>query len=78
MAHGDADNVVPLQDGLAALDIFLERSHCERQTVAVEPSPCVEYQGCDPNYPIRLCQFQGGHQVPSFAPEAIWNFFDNF
>ncbi len=78
MAHGDNDTVVPLSDGMDALNIFLERSGCQTETMPVEPSPCVAYQGCDPDYPIQLCQFSGGHQVPNFAANAIWNFFDQF
>jgi poly(3-hydroxybutyrate) depolymerase len=78
MAHGDNDTVVPLSDGLNALNIFLERAECGTETTPVEPSPCVAYQGCSPDYPIHLCQFSGGHQVPSFAAEGIWTFFEQF
>ncbi|MFC1642252.1 hypothetical protein ACFL5O_06135, partial [Myxococcota bacterium] len=78
MAHGDNDTVVPLGDGMDALNLFLERSQCEPQTMPVTPDPCVAYQGCLPDYPIHFCQFQGGHQVPSFAADAIWEFFDQF
>lgn len=78
MAHGDNDTTVPLSDGMDALNIFLARAQCQPDTAAVEPSPCVAYQGCLADYPIQLCKFSGGHQVPSFASEAIWNFFDQF
>jgi poly(3-hydroxybutyrate) depolymerase len=78
MAHGDADTTVPIADGKAALDIFVARSQCQAQTSAVPPDPCVAYQGCMPDYPIHFCQFSGGHTVPGFAPEAIWNFFAQF
>jgi poly(3-hydroxybutyrate) depolymerase len=78
MAHGDSDTVVPLDDGKAALDIFVARSHCQSESMPVDPSPCVAFQGCDADYPVQFCQFQGGHQVPSFAPKAIWTFFSQF
>jgi poly(3-hydroxybutyrate) depolymerase len=78
MAHGDNDTVVPLADGKDALDIFLKRSQCQAETMPVSPSPCVAYQGCLPDYPVVLCQFSGGHMVPSFAAEGIWDFFDQF
>jgi poly(3-hydroxybutyrate) depolymerase len=78
MSHGDADNVVPIADGKAALDIFVARSQCQAQTAPVMPEPCVAYQGCMPEYPIHFCQFSGGHTVPSFAPDAIWSFFTQF
>jgi hypothetical protein len=25
-----------------------------------------------------FCQFSGGHMVPSFAAEGVWNFFNQF
>jgi polyhydroxybutyrate depolymerase len=78
MSHGTSDTVVPLADGKVALDIFLARAQCDTTTMPVTPSPCVAYQGCLPDYPIHYCEFPGGHQVPSFASEAIWNFFDQF
>jgi polyhydroxybutyrate depolymerase len=78
MAHGTSDNVVPIDDGKDALNIFLARAGCGAQTMPVAPSPCVAYQGCDPNYPIHFCEWDGGHGVPSFASQAIWDFFDQF
>jgi hypothetical protein len=78
MSHGEADTTVPIADGKAALDIFVARSKCQAQTSPVPPDPCVAYQGCMPEYPIHFCQFSGGHTVPGFAPEAIWNFFAQF
>jgi poly(3-hydroxybutyrate) depolymerase len=78
MIHGDNDTVVPLADGMDALDIFLGRSQCQPDTAPVDPSPCVAYQGCLDEAPIQLCEFPGGHQVPGFASQAIWDFFDQF
>jgi len=78
MSHGDNDTTVPLADGKDALDLFVSRNKCQLQTAAVNPSPCVAYQGCADGYPIHFCQFSGGHMVPSFASAAIWTFFDQF
>jgi poly(3-hydroxybutyrate) depolymerase len=78
MAHGTSDTVVPLADGKTALDIFIERAQCDAATMPVAPSPCVAYQGCLEGYPIHYCEWDGGHGVPSFASQAIWNFFDGF
>jgi polyhydroxybutyrate depolymerase len=78
MAHGDNDTVVPLSDGKDALNLFLARNECDATTMPVDPSPCVAYQGCLEGYPIHYCEFSGGHGVPSFASEAIWNFFTQF
>jgi poly(3-hydroxybutyrate) depolymerase len=78
MSHGDNDTVVPLADGKDALNLFIARNKCQTQTVAVDPSPCVAYQGCTAGYPIHFCQFSGGHMTPSFASAAIWKFFTQF
>jgi poly(3-hydroxybutyrate) depolymerase len=78
MAHGDNDTVVPLSDGKDALNLFLARNQCQATTTPVEPSPCVAYQGCLADYPIHYCEFPGGHNVPSFASQAIWSFFSQF
>jgi poly(3-hydroxybutyrate) depolymerase len=77
-AHGDMDNVVPLDDGEAGLEVFLERNGCGTDTVATDPSPCVSYQGCDAGHPVTWCEFQGGHSPPQFAAGAIWEFFSQF
>jgi poly(3-hydroxybutyrate) depolymerase len=77
-AHGAMDDVVPLDDGEAGLQVFLERNNCGTATVATDPSPCVTYEGCDAGYPVTWCEFQGGHSPPQFAAEAIWEFFSQF
>jgi poly(3-hydroxybutyrate) depolymerase len=77
-AHGNVDNVVPLDNGEAGLEVFLERNNCGSQTVATDPSPCVSYEGCDAGYPVTWCEFDGGHTPPDFAAEAIWDFFSQF
>ncbi|KYF94963.1 Ricin and poly(3-hydroxybutyrate) depolymerase fusion [Sorangium cellulosum] len=77
-AHGDADNVVPLDNGRTARDVFLERNGCGSQTTPVDPSPCVSYEGCDAGYPVVWCEFSGGHAMPSNSGESIWRFFSQF
>jgi polyhydroxybutyrate depolymerase len=78
LSHGSSDDVVPLADGKAALDIFLQRNGCGSQTSPVTPSPCVAYAGCSAGHPVHYCEFDGGHQPPSFASSAIWEFFSQF
>jgi poly(3-hydroxybutyrate) depolymerase len=78
MSHGDADDVVPIADGEAALNIFLKNNGCGTGTAAVNPSPCVAYDGCTAGYPVTYCKFSGGHTSPSFASTAIWQFFSQF
>jgi poly(3-hydroxybutyrate) depolymerase len=78
MAHGTSDTVVPIEDGKAALALFVKRAGCQSQTMPVTPSPCVAYQGCMADYPIHFCEWNGGHGVPSFGSQAIWAFFNQF
>ncbi|WP_438022787.1 alpha/beta hydrolase family esterase [Sorangium sp. So ce233] len=77
-AHGDADDVVPVENGRSARDVFLERNHCAQQTTPVQPDPCVSYEGCDAGYPVVWCEFSGGHAPQNNAGESIWNFFSQF
>src|SRR5207248_283224 len=35
MAHGTSDNVVPIADARAALDVFLQKNGCSTQTTPV-------------------------------------------
>ncbi|KYF58815.1 Ricin and poly(3-hydroxybutyrate) depolymerase fusion, partial [Sorangium cellulosum] len=78
-AHGDADNVVPVDHGRSARDVFLERNNCGSQTTPVDPSPCVSYEGCDAGYPVVWCESRGGGHTPvNNSGELIWNFFSQF
>ena len=74
--HGASDDFVSTDSGRQARDAYLARNHCQDQTQPVDPSPCVEYQGCD--VPTYWCEFSGGHQPWSSAPPAIWAFFSQF
>jgi poly(3-hydroxybutyrate) depolymerase len=78
LSHGNADDVVPLADGKAALDVFLKKNGCGATTSPVAPSPCVAYQDCSAGHPVTYCEFDGGHMPPSFAASAIWQFFEQF
>jgi poly(3-hydroxybutyrate) depolymerase len=80
-AHGyssGADGVVPIDHGRAGRDVVLERNGCSDETVMVEPDECVSYQGCMEGYPVTWCEWDGGHRTPSFATNAVWNFFSQF
>jgi poly(3-hydroxybutyrate) depolymerase len=78
LMHGNNDTVVPLADGQAARDKFLERNQCGSTTQPDDPSPCVEYEGCTDGYPVVYCEFSGGHTPWSSAPDTVWKFFDQF
>jgi poly(3-hydroxybutyrate) depolymerase len=73
MTHGDADDVVSLAHGKAALDVFVERNGCGNETVTVDPSPCVAYQDFAEGYPVHCCKLRGGHGPASFGPSGRGN-----
>jgi poly(3-hydroxybutyrate) depolymerase len=78
MTHGAADTTLDISGGIAARDYLLEANHCTMTTEPIEPSPCVEYTGCDEGFPVVWCEHDGGHNVPSFASAAIATFFQRF
>jgi polyhydroxybutyrate depolymerase len=78
LSHGNMDTVVTFESGVASRDHWLESNHCTTEAVPVAPEGCVAYQGCDDGHPVHWCEFDGGHTVPAFASEAIWNFFSQF
>lgn len=79
ISHGIYDDFVNYGTvGIAAKDYYVAANHCSTNTVPVDPSPCVEYQGCDGGNPVVWCPFIGPHGTPGFAPSAIWNFFSRF
>lgn len=75
-AHGTSDSVVKLTQGQQARDKILTQNNCTTETKSAEPSPCVEYQGCDS--PVVWCEWAGDHTIPSFAASAIATFFKQF
>ena len=56
-------------------DFWIERNGCAASMpMAVAPSPCVAYLGCDADFPVRFCEY-AGPELPSFTASAIWDFF---
>lgn len=80
MTHGTADMDVEISGAEAALELYLAHNHCDTnaEPVAVEPDPCVAYQGCDSGYPVHWCVHDGGHIIPDFSQQAIADFFEQF
>ncbi len=79
ISHGIYDSVVNHDTaGAVAKDYYVKANHCSNNTVPIDPSPCVEYQGCDAGSPVVWCSFAGPHGTPDFGPTAIWNFFNRF
>jgi poly(3-hydroxybutyrate) depolymerase len=76
LAHGENDMTVPFATGEASRDGWLGRNGCSTSTTATgTPPECVDYADCNAALPVRWCVHQNGHNWPSFAPRAIWDFF---
>ena len=57
-------------------DFWIERNGCDpSMPMAVAPSPCVAYVGCEPGFPVRFCEYGPDIALPSFTARAIWDFF---
>lgn len=78
LAHGNMDDVVSFMSGQGSRDHWVMANHCTMDTMPVAPDMCVAYQGCDPGHPVHWCEFAGGHTVPQFAAQAIFEFFKQF
>lgn len=68
-----------LNAGRAAFrEFFRDAAGCDATSGAVEPSPCVAYDGCVESTPVHYCEHPGGHVWPSFGTAAAAAFFARF
>lgn len=75
--HDSTDNNNKIESDIPSRTRMLKTNHCGMETKPFDPSPCVEYQGCDPGYPVVWCQTsgQGHNRQDNLARPAFWNFF---
>jgi poly(3-hydroxybutyrate) depolymerase len=70
-------------------DQFAKWNGCTIETLPKAPTGghlCSDYQGCPDGYPVRWCQYDGGHtpsptdsgQRTSWMPEEVWTFLSQF
>ncbi len=79
MMHSKDDSVVGYQFGEEARDKFLSKNGCSNESVSIGSHGCVEYQGCNSDYPVVWCGSEdGGHWPRPYAGEEIKTFFDRF
>ena len=80
LTHGVDDASVSLSSGEGSRDHWAQANGCSDMTVPGTPAACLEYQGCDPGFPVIWCPHEndGGHQHPSFGREAVRNFLASF
>lgn len=87
--HGVDDNVVTLDGGQKARDVFVSRNGCGMAKASdsnwcqlagnqYQPCECKTYDGCDEGYPVTWCEYKGGHMVAPNSGETIWDFFKQF
>jgi poly(3-hydroxybutyrate) depolymerase len=77
MSHGKTDSGTA-KDVADAKAYWLEHKKCTTMTRPVDPSPCVEYQGCVDDVPFVFCEHPGGHPWPDYATKGVWTFFSRF
>lgn len=78
IAYGDMDELVPQTYIEQGRDYWVGRNNCDSTTQPAGDNGCVAYDNCDEGHPVIWCLFEGGHTVPTFAPDEIWAFFSQF
>jgi polyhydroxybutyrate depolymerase len=73
ISQGNADMTRAL--GRESRDFWVGHNRCDStMTAPVDPSPCIEYLGCEPANPVRYCEYDGSVDVPDFAANGVWSF----
>jgi poly(3-hydroxybutyrate) depolymerase len=72
ITHGNSDPTVPFSEGTGSRDHWVDHNDCSDTTTSFSDD-CVAYEGCAQD--VHWCEHDGGHDWPSFAGEAIWEFF---
>jgi poly(3-hydroxybutyrate) depolymerase len=75
MVNGTQDTIATWPNAQATLASWLSTNGCSMNQAPFDPSPCVAYTSCSSGDPVAFCSGDWGHTVPSFALQAVWNFF---
>ncbi len=78
IGHGGSDSVVSITSGESSRDHWAKQNNCDLNTESADLHPdCVTYAGCDANYPVNWCVYDGGHAPddPLWMGEGVWGFF---
>jgi poly(3-hydroxybutyrate) depolymerase len=73
-SHGTKDPTIDISQGEAVRDSFIKKNGCKSTSTAGDRAGCVNYDGCSASAPVTWCTFEGVHEPPTFAGEAIWGF----
>jgi poly(3-hydroxybutyrate) depolymerase len=57
--HHLMDGSVPVAQGMALRDQYAKANHCMTTTTPMSQAPCVQFNGCDPGYPVAWCPITG-------------------
>jgi poly(3-hydroxybutyrate) depolymerase len=73
-SHGTSDPTINISQGEAVRDSFVKRNGCKSTTTPGDRAGCESYDGCAAGAPVVWCTFDGVHEPPTFAGDAIWKF----
>lgn len=70
-------------------DYFAKTNGCTVETMPMPPAGghvCTDYKGCSPGFPVRWCDYDGGHtpspadsgQQSSWVPAEVWKFIEQY
>ena len=77
-SHGTNDPTIGFSQGEAVRDSFIKQNGCKSTTTPSDHAGCVSYDGCAAGAPVSWCTFDGVHEPPTFAGDAIWKFMSQF
>ncbi len=73
ISHGANDTAELPVEGQKSRDKWITTNGAQKPGKATTPAPCMVFDGG--KKPVVYCEFQGGHEIPSFGRQAIWDFF---
>lgn len=76
VVQGAADPEVLPSSGRYCAEYWRQRNGCQSSQSPVDPAPCVAFDGCPGERPVRYCEIPGlGHIPWSEGARAAWTFF---
>jgi poly(3-hydroxybutyrate) depolymerase len=76
----DTTNKFDTNGNKAELARLVKANHCmDTAPVPEDPAPCARYQGCDPGFPVIMCQTMGKmhDRQDTLATNAFWKLFSS-
>ena len=76
VTHGTSDGAVDVGSGTYAAQYWAEHAGCQGTKSASSPDPCMAYDGCPADKPVKVCIIEGGsHPLWNRAHEVTWDWF---